>query len=122
MLNGRTALVVEEEFLIALDIQRMLETLGVGETLFASSAAEAEALVARWPELGVAVVEIHGRNPAAMLLVDRLRQANIPTVLITADVSLNQGAPAFPDLVVLSKPIPEEAMASAVRQAFAARF
>ena len=56
MLNGRTALVVEEEFLIALDVQRMLEALGVGLTLFARTPAEAEQLRARWPEIAIAIL------------------------------------------------------------------
>lgn len=122
MLNGRTALVVEEEFLIALDIQRMLETLGVSDTLFASSAAEAEKLRAHWPQIGIAVVEIRSRDAASLQLVDQLRQASVPTVLTTADVSVGHAAPVtFPELTVLPKPIPEEAMTSAVRQALVAR-
>ena len=121
MLNGRTALVVEEEFLIALDIQRMLETLGVSETLFASSAAEAEKLRAHWPEIGIAVVEIRSRDAASLQLVDQLRQASVPTVLTTSDVTVGHGPVAFPELIVLPKPIPEDAMTSAVRQALVAR-
>lgn len=121
MLNGQTALVVEEEFLIALDIQRMLETLGVGKTLFAGTAAEAQTLQTYWPEIGIAVVEIRSRDAAALQLVDQLRKASVPTVLTTADVTVGHGPGAFPDLTVLPKPIPEDAMASAVRQALAAR-
>ena len=34
MLNGQTVLIVEAEFLIALDIQRMLETLMAGPPAF----------------------------------------------------------------------------------------
>ena len=122
MLNGRTALVVEEQFLIALDIQRMLETLGVGQTLFAGSAAEAEHLRAHWPEIGIAIVEVSSRDAAALQLVDSLRRGGVPTVLTTADIAISQGPAAFPELVVLPKPIPEDAMTSAVQQALAARF
>jgi CheY-like chemotaxis protein len=121
MLNGRTALVVEEEFLIALDIQRMLETLGVEQTLFARTAEEAEQLRATWPALGLAIVEVRSHGTAAHRLVDDLRRDGIPTVLTTADVALGKSAPAFPDLAVVPKPLPEEALASAIREALAAR-
>ena len=121
MLNGQTALVVEEEFLIALDIQRMLETLGVGKTLFAGTAAEAATLQTHWPEIGIAVVEIRSRDAAALQLVDQLRQASVPTVLTTADVTVGHGPGAFPDLTPIPKKIQEDEMASDVRQALAAR-
>lgn len=121
MLNGRTALVVEEEFLIALDIQRMLETNGVGRILFARTTAEAEQLQASWPELGLAIVEVRGHGTAAHALVDSLRRAEIPLVLTTADVTLGTSSRAFPDLTILPKPIPEDVLASAIEQALAAR-
>jgi CheY-like chemotaxis protein len=121
MLNGRTALVVEEEFLIALDIQRMLETLGVGQTLFARTAAEAEHLRDSWPEIGLAIVEIRSHGTAAHELVDGLRRAGVPMVLTTSDLVMANGSRVFPDLTVLSKPLPEEAMTSAIQQALAAR-
>jgi DNA-binding NtrC family response regulator len=120
MLNGQTALVVEEEFLIALDIQRMLELMGAGQTLFASTPGEAEHFRARWPELGIAVVEIRHRDEAAIDLVERLRSAGIPTVLTTADLDIGQTRD-LADLALLPKPIPEDEMTSAVRQALAAR-
>ena len=121
MLKGRTALVVEEEFLIALDIQRMLETLGVEQTLFARTATEAEQLRSSWPEIGLAIVEVRSHGNAAHALVDGLRQAGIPMVLTTADIALGKGSSAFHDLAVVPKPLPEEALTSAIQQALAAR-
>src|SRR5690349_19775253 len=90
MLNGRTALVVEEEFLIALDIQRMLENLGVAQALFARSAAEAEHMRPSWPEIGIAIVEIRSDDIAAFQLVEAFQGAGVPTVLTTADLMLRR--------------------------------
>ena len=121
MLNGRTALIIEEEFLIALDIQRMLETLGVGQTLFARTAGEADELRARWPEIALAVVEVHRDDTTGLELVRGLGAAGIPVVLVTADVALRHGfAPAL-DLPLVLKPVPEETLSAAVRQALATR-
>ena len=117
MLTGQTALIVEGEFLIALDIQRMLETLGVGQTLFARTSAEAEQLRARWTEIGIAIVEIRTGNAPAFALAESLVAASIPVVLITADIDAHHGFAATLDLPVVVKPIPDEDMAAAVAQA-----
>lgn len=120
MLNGRTALVVEEEFLIALDVQRMLEALGVGQTLFARTPAEAEQLRARWPEIAIAIVEARMGDPVSAQLAQGLAAARIPIVLITGDLDVQHDFADRPDLPVVVKPVPEGALAEAVRQALAA--
>ena len=121
MLNGRTALVVEEEFLIALDIQRMLETLGIAQTLFARTPAEAEQLRARWPEIAIAVVEIRAGNSEALALAESLAGAAVPTVLVTADIEARHDLVAAMALPLVTKPIPEQDMTAAVGQALAGR-
>jgi two-component SAPR family response regulator len=121
MLNGRTALIVEEEFLIALDIQRMLENEGAGQTLFARSATEAEQLRAYWPDLAVAIVEVRHQDTAMRQLIESLRIAAIPVILITSEVGLHHDSGlGQTDLAVVIKPVPEDAMAKAIRQALAA--
>ena len=119
MLKGRTALIVEEEFLIALDIQRMLENHDVEQTLFARSAGEAESLRARQPD--IAIVEIRAEDTASRQLVQELNQAGVAVVLATADARMRHGFPDMPGLAVVIKPVPEEAMASAIEMALAAR-
>lgn len=120
MLNGRPALIVEEEFLIALDIQRMLEALGVGQTLFARNAAEAYQLQAHWPDLCLAIVELRMADTMAAQLQDGLTEAGIPIVFTTSDIGLRRPALQQERLIV-SKPIPEDVMASAVSKALANR-
>ena len=116
MLTGRTALVVEEEFLIALDIQRMLEALGVEQTLFARTAAEAAQLQARWPEIDIALVEIRAGDASTLALAESLVAASVPTVLITADFNARRGIAEALALPVVTKPIPEEHLAAAIGQ------
>lgn len=121
MLTGRTALVVEEEFLIALDLQRMLEALGITQTLFARNAAEAGQLSARWPEIAIAVVEIHSDNEQSIALAGSLVESGIPTVLVTADAGPIPCPMPQPCPPVVTKPVPDLTLAEAVRQAMAAR-
>jgi CheY-like chemotaxis protein len=115
MLKGRTALIVEGEFLIALDIQRMLEALNVGQTLFARNAAEAHKMQADWPDIALAVVELKLDQAPNRDLTEALRAAGIPVVMTAAE---RQSVTAE-DGPIVFKPIPEEALASAVRTVLA---
>lgn len=122
MHNGRTALIVEEEFLIALDIQRMLENQGIGHTLFARTPAEAAQLQPRLDDLAIAIVEMHAHDAAVFRLIEDLRTAGVPIVLITSDVAFrSRSGSGLSDLAVVIKPIPEDGMANAIRHAVAAR-
>lgn len=119
MLKGRAALIVEEEFLIALDIQRMLEGLGVGQTLFARDAEEARQLRSHWPDLALAIVELRPDASRNERLPQDLAAAGIPFVVTTGDFSLSRQLGATAPVVL--KPIPEQALASAIAQALASR-
>ena len=119
MLNNQTILVVEEEFLIALDVQRMLEAHGVGQMLFARTAEEARELEAYWPSVGLAIVEVRRDGAHGLALVRRLRDAGIAVVLNTADSTIRRGHPDFPDVPVAVKPMAEDDLLAAIEQAIA---
>jgi two-component SAPR family response regulator len=119
MLDGTTVLVIEEEFLIALDIQRMLGTLRSGEVLFARSAAEAVALEQHWTNVGLAIVEIALQRDGALDLIERLRNLGVPIVLCSADTALRHGMPQFPDLPLIIKPMAEADLTAAIAKVLA---
>ena len=121
MLNGRTVLVVEEEFLIALDIQRMLESHDAGQMLFARSPQEALEQQTHWHTLGLAIVELHTEAGQSLALAERLNDAGIPLILHTADSSVRKGHPKFPGVPVVVKPTSEDFLHEAIRSALAAR-
>lgn len=119
MLNGRPTLIIEEEFLIALDIQRMLEAMGAGQTLFARNAQEARQLGTHWNDLALAIVELRMQDRISHQLSADLAAAGIALVVTTGDIGLHREVTLNAPLVM--KPFPEETLASAVRQALAAR-
>lgn len=121
MLNGRTTLILEKEFLIALDIQRILEDLGAGQTLVVRTPIEAEQLRHRWPEIALAIVETDLGADAVMDLADALLAAGIGVVLTTADLALHHGYDEQPSVPLVLKPVPEADLASAIKQALARR-
>lgn len=121
MLDGKTVLVVETEFLIALDIQRMLESVNARKSIIASRFLDADALAHEWPLINLAIVEMDYGNRDHHGLATRLREAGIALVFSTADTQLRQGHPDFPDTPVIVKPMAEEDLFSAIGRALSDR-
>lgn len=120
MSPGKTALVVEAEFLIALDLQRMLEAHGFAETLLARHAAEARELSTHWPRLALAVIELRLHDQQSLDLVTALQRHKVPTVAITSDVELTHGIDGSTTIPVLGKPLSEDQLASAIHRTLGA--
>ena len=118
MLNGRTVLIVEAEFLIAFDFQRMLEQLEA-VTLFARSPNEARKHEQLWPTIDLAIVELAYDLEESRPLLDLLQRAGIPIILSTADAQMRQGHPEFPGAPVIVKPMAETDVHRAVVLALA---
>ena len=58
LLTGKRCFVLDDEFLIALDIQQILERAGAAHVASVASAAEAIALLGREPKFDVAVLDV----------------------------------------------------------------
>lgn len=119
MLSGRPVLIVEAEFLIALDIQRMLELFDVGQTLLARNAAEARQMKATWPDIALAIVEMQLDDMSARHLASELSSQGIALIITTGHVDLVRGAHDIVPSPVCLKPFSEQVLASAVQQALA---
>ena len=119
MLTGHTVLIVESQFLIALDIQRCLEAFGVTQTVFARNAAEVLYAIDRCPSFSVALVEIRYQHDDDAVLLRALSEAGAKLVLLTADATLRRGLSDFPAAPVVMKPFLEDDLASALKQALA---
>lgn len=117
MLRGKRLLVVEQEFLVAIDIQQILEGANVERTVFARTADEAGALHPRFGEFDIAVVEIPYSAVGPLPLVEGLLEAGVAVVLTTLDSAYRYGYPAHPDVPVLTKPFAEETLVMTCREA-----
>lgn len=116
MLNGRPALIVEDEFLIALDIQRMLEIHGVGQVLFARNSEEARQLQSHWNEIALAIIELRYDDPNSGELPKDLALAGIPVIVTTSNFGAVRIAGSVP---IVTKPMSEDDMANALKKALA---
>ena len=122
VLTGRRCLVLDDEFLIALDIQQILERAGALHVACAASATEAIALLGREQEFDRAVldVKLSGPDRNSLGVAALLAKKKIPFVFLTGmrtdDVHVRQ----FPRAPVIEKPYNATALLDAIRMALAA--
>ena len=120
-LRGRTILVLEEEYLIALEISRILEEANVGTIEVVRNIEE---LAAKEPEFGrfdAAIVEIKTFGESVVPAARRIAEAGIPIVFGTAFEEYMDGVPGFPDAPVVLKPYAADQFVAAVLSAIARR-
>ena len=82
-LDGLTLLVVEDEFLIALDAQRILEEAGAGTVLLANSIADVRKLLADGPRIDAAVLDLKLGDEDASPLMEDFAHRKIPFLVTT---------------------------------------
>lgn len=106
LLAGKRCLVLDDEFLIALDIQQILELAGAKHVASVASASEAIELLRREPKFDLAVLDVklgdaegNSLDVAAMLA-----EAGTPFVFLTGMRVDNVHAKKFPQAPVVEKP------------------
>jgi len=113
MLDGKRVLVIEEQFLIALDIQRILEDAKAAQTLFARSVREAAELAGRWAGFDLAVVALPRSDANGLALVRGLISAGVKVVISSGDSSYRRGVPELPNVPVVIKPFDAQELVAA---------
>ena len=101
-LHGRNVLVVEDEFLIALDLCQTLETEGCRVLGPAPTVADALRLLEAGPRPDAVVLDINLGGARAVPVAEALAARGIPFLAATAYHDLPE--PVFADVPVLSKP------------------
>lgn len=114
MLDGQTVLVVETEFIIALGIQSVLQSLGAAQVVLATGAADAHKLTPSWTTASLAIIEMEANRPELIELARQVSQSGIPVLGLSADVGLSSGVPELPGTPVIIKPIPDEDLRAAI--------
>lgn len=119
LLSGKRCFVLDDEFLIALDIQQILERAGAAHVASVASAAEAVALLGREPKFDVAVLDVKLGDPERNSLdVAALLQTQCtPFVFLTGMRVDDVHAKIFPNAPVIEKPYDATALLRAVQRA-----
>ncbi len=118
-LTGKRCFVLDDEFLIALDIQQILERVGAAHVASVASAAEAIALLGREPKFDVAVLDVKlGDQERNSLDVAALLQTQgTPFVFLTGVRVDDVHAKIFPNAPVIEKPYDAAGLLRAVQHA-----
>lgn len=98
---GARALVVEDEFLIAIDVQRILETAGAREVVLAARVADAFAALDGPEPFDIAVLDLLLGEESGEPVAKRLIERRIPFVYSTGIKPSRDEASAMP---VVPKP------------------
>lgn len=104
-MSGMTVLVVEDDFIVAYDMQMMLEEQGARVLGPATSLAEAQALLAK-ERPTVAVLDVNLNGEYVFPLAEELRAKKVPFLFATAYADQDRlFPPAASNVTRLSKPV-----------------
>ena len=121
-LAGKHCLVLDDEFLIALDIQQTLETAGATVVCLGNADAAYQVLRggARF-DVAVLDVKLSGFTRDSSDVAAMLTEQGTPFVFLTGVRADNELSNAFPHAPLVEKPYQVEALMDALRKALAGR-
>jgi DNA-binding response OmpR family regulator len=116
-LAGMTVLLVEDEFLIAAEAQRIMEDAGAASVHVANSMARAREIAAGLPTIDLGVVDLRLDGETAMPLVEELHRRGVPLLIATG---FDPGVD-LPGTVLVHKPYRDVEMLSGIAQVLGVR-
>ena len=120
---GKRCLVLDDEFLIALDIQNILETAGAAKVVCVSNAADALAALRAGPKFDLAVLDVKlsdaTRNSSTVAAA--LKAQATPFVFLTGVQGNDMHTREFPDAPVVGKPYQTPSLLNALLRALEGR-
>ena len=119
LLTGRRCFVLDDEFLIALDIQQILELAGAKQVASVATASEAIALLRREPKFDLAVLDLKlgGSEDNSLGVASELAKMGTPFVFLTGMGVDNVHVQEFRQAPVVEKPYAALALLDAVQRA-----
>lgn len=119
LLSGKRCFVLDDEFLIALDIQQILERAGAAHVTSVASATEAIEVLSREPKFDLAVLDVKlgGVERNSLDVAALLHTQGVPFVFLTGMRADDVHAKKFPNAPVIEKPYDATALLRAVQHA-----
>ena len=106
-LDGARVLLLEDEFLVALDAEQMLKELGARQVETAATLSEAEER-ARQGHFDVALLDVNINGQMSFGLAEALRNRGVPVVFATGYELKNRAIPGLDVALCVSKPYTSE--------------
>ncbi len=123
LLACKRCLVLDDEFLIALDIQQILEAAGAKTVICAGNAEDAIAAIRNGPRFDLAVLDVvlSGATRTSVMVAAALIAQNTPFVFLTGMRGEDVHTREFPKAPVVDKPYQPPLLLDAVLRALASR-
>ncbi len=116
-LDGLTILIIEDEYLIASDVQRIVEDAGAAQVLLAGSTVTALTHLQSPCRVDVCILDLKLGDEDGRPLAQELLKRGVPFVVATGmDVTAD-----LPGILVVQKPYTDIQVVDALRQARRAR-
>jgi CheY-like chemotaxis protein len=119
-LAGKRVLVVEDEFLIALDIESILEG-GGAQVKTANRVDQALGLIKSDGPFDAAVLDLKLERETSVTVAERLQAQSVPFVFLTGAAGDASIVAQFRNVPVIGKPFDSETLFSALKQAMDGR-
>jgi DNA-binding response OmpR family regulator len=116
MLTSRRLLIIEDEFLIALDIQRIVEEANAVQTVFARNYAEAAALADHFAEYDLAIVNPPDSTAREIETAARLAAAG-PAIVVCTAAKMDVSSTPFAGAETVTKPFADGDLLAACERA-----
>lgn len=111
-----TVLVVEDEFLIALDLSETVKDLGYRvEGPFSCKANAFVAINSTMPDL--AILDVYTADGEVYPLADALTRAGVPIIFHSGHVSAQEMQTRYPQALAVSKPCPPDQLIDVLQSA-----
>lgn len=111
-----TVLVVEDEFIIALDLSETVKDLGYElEGPFAGKGDALEAIEGEMPDL--AILDVYTSDGEVYPLADRLAEAGVPIIFHSGHVAPQDVKERYPDAWACAKPCPPDKLIDVMQEA-----
>ncbi|MBI1186616.1 MAG: response regulator [Alphaproteobacteria bacterium] len=119
-LNGVSVLLLEDEYMIALDAEDMLTAMGA-QVVIAATLEDADAKAATG-SFDVAVLDVNINGQRSYELAARVKAAGVPIVFASGyELSAAQGPDPGLEALVLTKPYSQQRLGDTIRRALSKR-
>lgn len=113
-LDGLHVIVLEDEFLIAMELEQLCRDCGAARVSLCQSLASADAVLGK-PDVDAAIVDLRLAGESTLDFADRMAAGGIPFIFATGFGQTEEMLSRFPDVAVISKPyIGDEIIAALV--------
>lgn len=119
--KGLHCLVLDDEFLIALDIQQVLESAGAASVTCTATVDETLEALSDGREFDVAIIDVKlgGSGGNSITVAEKLAQRKTPFVFLTGMRADDMSAQGFPAVPVVEKPFQAPTLLEALRRLMA---